>query len=95
MSLRQKGLRKWFDYDDGHLVPKEPGLWVKRGFVLIPPRDEGGYEYLVIRGKRIRVDILVWIWHFGSTPRYALDHLNKDKLDSSIGNLRLSRSEKR
>ena len=49
--------------------------------------DKHGYRIMVIDNKGYRAHRLVWMWHHGEVPR-VIDHINRDKLDNRIENLR-------
>lgn len=46
-----------------------------------------GYLYAQLQGQRYPVHHLVWLWHFGKLPK-QIDHINRDKADNRIENLR-------
>lgn len=46
-----------------------------------------GYRTVSVNGSTIRTHRLVYILHFGYAP-YMIDHINGDKLDNRIENLR-------
>ena len=47
-----------------------------------------GYRKVHLLGKSRFVHRIVWLMVYGSLPDGQLDHLNQDKLDNRIGNLR-------
>lgn len=49
-----------------------------------------GYRAMVCENKRRMAHHVVWFLHHGvwPDPRYDIDHINMDKLDNRIGNLR-------
>ena len=52
---------------------------------------EGGYLRVKLFGKLYMVHRFIWCWHTGIMlpPEQELDHINHDKLDNSIANLRV------
>ena len=53
-----------------------------------------GYRYITIFSIRYREHRLAWFYHYGEWPAGELDHINRDRSDNRIANLRIvSRSE--
>lgn len=50
--------------------------------------DVYGYTIIRYRGKGYKAHRLAWIHHFGSEPAGLIDHINHDRSDNSIANLR-------
>ena len=50
--------------------------------------DHQGYRIIVINGRKYRAHRLAWFLVYGSFPKNGLDHINGDKLDNRIENLR-------
>jgi len=51
--------------------------------------DNGqGYKSAVIRGFRTGAHRVAWAMHYGSWPKHTIDHINGDKTDNRIENLR-------
>lgn len=84
-------LRELLDYDPstGVFMWKEHS----RGGRAMPLKEVGGisaqgYRSTSIDGRRYQVHRLVWFWHHGYFPENNIDHIDRDKLNNRIENLR-------
>jgi hypothetical protein len=50
--------------------------------------QESGYVLLEINGNRYRAHRVAWLYMYGKFPDGLLDHINRDKADNAINNLR-------
>lgn len=80
--------REIFDYIDGKLYWK-----IKTGYKPIIGKPAGylntlGYIEIGADGERHLAHRLVWLWHHGYLPENYLDHINRDRADNRIENLR-------
>ncbi|MCT4654251.1 MAG: HNH endonuclease [Cohaesibacter sp.] len=104
-KIDAKKIKDLFDYCDGALVWTERPLSDFKnahGRNLFNSRflgkeagwiDHDGYKTICIsiRGKEhsIKAHRLVWAWHHGEWPSGILDHIDHNKLNNRIGNLRI------
>ena len=84
----QKKLQELFDYRDGQLYWKERIHW---SIDLSKPAgciDEQGYRVIKIEGKRYQAHRLIWKYHYGKDPKEFIDHIDGNRSNNNIKNLR-------
>ena len=47
-----------------------------------------GYRHISVIGNRYQAHRLAWLYVYGEWPHDQIDHINRDKLDNRINNLR-------
>ena len=83
----QAFLRERFDYEDGRLTYRyRVSQRCKQGDVVGSLNSEG-YVVTIIDGVGYFVHRLIWKWHHGTDPQ-MIDHVNRDRSDNKIENLR-------
>jgi hypothetical protein len=50
--------------------------------------ERSGYYVVCFHGKRYKAHRLVWLYIYGEWPKKDIDHINGDKTDNKISNLR-------
>ena len=50
---------------------------------------EHGYRAITLNGKRHYAHRLAWLWRYGEFPGGQIDHINHDRLDNRLNNLRV------
>jgi hypothetical protein len=91
MSLTSEQLRSEVDYDP------ETGVFTRiteRGGCAVGSvagwRGKKGYQHLNVLGRKYAAHRLAWLHVYGEWPTGALDHINRDKTDNRISNLRIA-----
>ena len=82
-------IQRNYDYDDrlGLLVNKRTGKVVKG--VKRNKRGYRGFDFWYCgKVKHMKMHRAIWVWHYGCFPMMEIDHINGNKADNRIENLR-------
>ena len=86
--LTQARVRELFGYFDGQLIRLiATNNRVKPG-AIAGCSDGRGYRQTCVDGKLYKNHRIIWLWHYGYLPENDIDHINKDRSNSRIENLR-------
>jgi len=86
MTITQDRLKELFDYD-----PRAGTLVRRSGFKAgrtLGFQHGQGYLVASVDSCRCLVHRLVWLWHYGEMPQQVIDHINHNKADNRVENLR-------
>ena len=84
----QEKLLELFDYKDGQLYWK---VRIRTSIDLSKPAgciEKNGYRRIQIEGKIYRAHRLVWKYHYGKDPKEFIDHIDGNRINNNIENLR-------
>ena len=85
----QKKLQELFDYRDGELYWKER---ISRYSIdLSKPAGcigKSGYRVIRVEGKDYRAHRLIWKYQHGKDPKEFIDHIDGNRVNNNIENLR-------
>ena len=89
-SITQDELKQLMEYnpETGNLIWKVSRGKSKVGKVAGRTTAEG-YIQIGIYGNQYQAHRLVWLYVYGEFPEYAIDHIDGDKANNTISNLRI------
>lgn len=89
-NITQDQVKRLFDYDDsGNLIWKiRPNSKVSIGDIVGTLNKKIGYLYTRVSGHIIAVHRIIFLWHYGYLPENDIDHIDKNRLNNKIENLR-------
>lgn len=91
MELTHDRVREVFDYhQDGYLVWKKKRPGIKKSLIAASFDKSTGYVRCYVDGKHYRAHRLIWFWHYAEWPLFDIDHIDNDKTNNRIENLRIA-----
>lgn len=89
-DITQEQLKNMFDYDDekGILIRKRDKYGREYNQPCGNKPTQHGYGALKINGRSYRVHRLIWLFHYGEFPSEFIDHIDGNKMNNRIDNLR-------
>lgn len=79
----EKYILEHFKYIDGKLIRNDRKN--SNGSI-----DKDGYLIIKVKNKQFKAHRIAWLLNYGKFPNTELDHINRNKLDNRIENLRES-----
>lgn len=88
----QERLRFLYDCDENAVLTRRvihsPFSRAKVGSVVKGGIDTAGYRQITVDGKVYLYHHIIWVWHNGYWPENQIDHIDRDRLNNRITNLR-------
>ena len=79
--ITAQNVKDLFDYRDGKLI--------RDGRVIDNKPNANGYFYVAYQKKKYLQHRVIWLWHNGEWPSDQVDHIDRDKANNRIENLRV------
>jgi hypothetical protein len=92
--ITAENVKDLFDYRDGKLFWTDKIYHKSRAGTEAGAILSDGYRGVKYKGKRYPAHRVIWLWNNGAWPTGDVDHINGDRADNRIKNLRdVTRSE--
>lgn len=90
LVLTQARVRELFDYDQkiGNLIRRTSQSSKNSVGDIVGYRGNNGYLYVRVDGRLYLVHRVIWMYVHGYFPEHYIDHINRDKCDNRLENLR-------
>ena len=89
-QINQEHLKELLHYDPetGVFKWKDTFGWRAKQGTIAGGINGSGYIYIRLKRKKYRAHRLAWLYTYGKFPEDQIDHINKDKTDNRLVNLR-------
>jgi hypothetical protein len=88
--ISQVRLKEIFTYKDGNFIWNIRKTGIKYQTIAGNLNCQKGHIYICIDKKRYLAHRLVWLWHHGFIPQDQIDHIDGNRANNKIENLRLA-----
>lgn len=87
-KLTQDRVKDIFDFKDGKLLWKTRKANGGKAGQQAGWAHRTGYHVVSVDSKRYLAHRIIWLWHNGYLPENQIDHINRNRADNRICNLR-------
>ncbi len=89
-QINQEHLKDLLHYDPetGVFKWKDTFGWKAKRGTIAGGINGSGYIYIRLKRKKYRAHRLAWLYTYGKFPEDQIDHINRDKTDNRLVNLR-------
>ena len=89
MSIKEECFRKLdFNQETGVFTWKNDGTRGVKAGDIAGSKMKSGYVMLSVKGKKLLAHRIAWLFVHGEFPEGNIDHINRNKSDNRIANLR-------